>query len=190
MIYWIMKLLLLIVVLIVLIWVKYVFAASFFKTIYNQFYFLKNVSFYNAYLTSEMWLTTQRLNMIANPKMNSETTKSLVLNLWNQLFKKLDDYTFIFQFSDLMVIDDQFGQFYDTLLNEDNCQLIANLTVSCDDNTSKEIFANSYRSSMAFSFVLFKKFQLILGGKNSTDIFKTHLMSIVDFGALTNIAYK
>jgi hypothetical protein len=190
MIYWIMKLVMLIVVLIVLIWIKYFFAASFFKTLYNQFYFLKNVSFYNAYLASEMWMTTQRLNMIANPTMSSAASKTLIVSLWDQLFKKLDDYTFIFQFSDLMVIDEEFRQFYDVLLNEDNCMLIANTTVSCDDPIAKEIFANSYRSSMAFSFALFKKFQLILKEKATVDVFKTHIVSITDFATLTSIVYK
>jgi hypothetical protein len=185
-----MKLILLIVVLVVLIWIKYVFASSYFKTLYNQFYFLKNVSFYNAYLTSEMWLTTQRLKAIANPKYISAETQANVATLWNQLFKKLDDYTFVFQFSDIMVIDEQFGAFYDKLLNEDNCELIANRTVTCDDRISKEIFANSYRSSMAFSFVLFKKFELIFGNKNGTDVFKNNILTVVDFGSLASIAYK
>jgi hypothetical protein len=191
MVLWILKLLLLIILLIGVIWVKYIFISMSFKTLYNQFYYLKNMSFYNNYVTSESWVATQRLNFIANQNNTDlyETTANLT-DLWSKLYTKIDTYSFIFQFSDLMVIDSEFETFYNSLLSEDNCKLISNLTVNCNDEFSSQIFANSFRSSMAYYFVLFKKFDVILQSTNATSIFTTHLPSIIDFSYLTNISYK
>jgi len=187
---WILKLVVLIAVLIALVWTKYAFVSSSFKTLYNQFYFLKNVSFYNAYWVSQSWLTTQKLTASLAPKSLPGTTVSVVEELLPKMYSKIDSYTFIFQFNNLMIIDEEFSQFYAKLLNEDNCLMIENMPVKCDSQFAKDIFANSYRSSIAFSYLAFNKFNFLFGSTNKTDLFNAYKNSMIDLNAITYTSYQ
>jgi hypothetical protein len=193
MVYWILKLLVLVLLLVAVFWLKFFVVSDSFKSLYNQFYYLKNLSFYNNYLTSESWLATQRLNLLANPRLASLNNTEEIVTLWDNIYHRIDDYTFIFQYADLMVIDDQFQAFYTKLLSEDNCLLIAEKTVKCDDDLSKQIYYNSFRSSMSYYYVIFKKFNIIFNSTNATNatqVFTEFARPIEDLAALTNISYK
>lgn len=187
---WILKLVILIAVLIALVWTKYAFVNSSFKMLYNQFYFLKNVSFYNTYWAAQSWLVTQKLAASLSPKTLSNTTVTIVEELFPKIYEKIDSYTFIFQFNNLMVIDDEFSAFYTKLLNEDNCALIENMDVKCDSQFANDIFANSYRSSIAFSYLAFNKFNIIFKSSNNTDLYKTYFNSMIDLNAITYTSYQ
>lgn len=180
----------LVFILVLLIWIKYLVISDAFSTLYNQFYYLKNVCFYNVYLSAESWLATQRLEKLVYPGILPSTTLERVQKLWPSIFDRIDKYTYVFQFTDLMVLDSTFSEFFDRLLNENNCDLIANQAVYCNDDFSQEIFSNSFRASVAFNFINFKKLDLIFSSNNTSGLFKENFSALIDFGTTTAFAYK
>ncbi len=187
---WIAKLLLLIAVLTALGWVKYAFVSSSFKLLFNQFYFFKNMSFFNVFWTAQSWLTTQKMTLTLSPKTLVKTMALTIEDLLPKIYDKIDTFTFIFQFNNLMVIDDEFSTFYSNILRQDNCALIEELPIRCETQFARDIFANSYRSSIAFSYLTFNKLNVIFQANNKTDPYKTYLNSIIDLKAITETSYQ
>jgi hypothetical protein len=190
MIAWIAKLLLLIAVMIALVWIKYAFVSSSFKVVFNQFHFLKNVSFYNMFWPAQSWLATQKLTLALSPKTLTNVTSANVTELFPKVYEKIELYTFLFQFNNMMIVDDEFSAFYTNLLKADNCALIEDKAVKCDTQFARDIFTNSFRSSIAFSSLAFNKFNVVLNSSNQTDLYKAYRNSMIDLNAISYTSYQ
>ena len=155
--------------------------------LYNQYHFSKNLVFYNVYNTAESWVVTQKL---ANLAGQSTDSIEQIDTLFHTLFTKLERFDFIFQFNDIMILDNEFATYYRKAVTSDNCVQVANLPVPCLNSYAQNLYKYGVRSARASYFINFNKFNSVwTDGNNDTSMLRAQQPLIAEMYNLTQTAY-
>lgn len=107
--------------------------------IYNQFYVVKDAAFVTSFANAEKWLLAARLNALTTPN-SFQTTAQALANLTATVAKATEDLTLVLDPGYAFFTNDASTAYLKAMQTADNCPLIAEPRVACNDAASAALF--------------------------------------------------